>query len=153
MIEELAFQTAGIMPTQTVSNSSRDPIGNDIAQITEEFAKLLIAQITNQDPDKPVDNTEIVTQYSQMLSTLGTIKMHNSFDQFEQVKIGSNVVGKTISFLDPVSPYTYDSQGQRIENTQVGIVTEADFTLETPRIKVSGEDNYVPIANIQKIHN
>jgi len=153
MVEGLNFKVDGIMPVQTVSSASTDPVGNDVVKITEEFAKLLIAQVSNQDPDNPVDNTQIVTQYSQMLATLGTIKMQNSYNQFEQVKIGADSVGKTITYKDPISPYKTDADGNQIPNEKVGIVTEVNFETDTPRIKISGVDTYVPIANILKIHN
>ncbi len=98
MAETMSFQIKDILPQNTQSKTSQDPVGNDIVKITEEFTKLLIAQIQNQDPENTQDITQTITQYSQMLATQGNIKVNNAVTQFGQVNIASNMIGKVIDY-------------------------------------------------------
>lgn len=132
MAETFNFNVAGILPTNTLAKLG-DPIGDDINKTVEEFAKMLIAQITNQDPDKPVELTETITQYSQMLSSLGQIKANNALVQFGQVDISKDIVGKRIAYtkgksVDPVTKKLVDS---KVED----VVTQVDFTGTNPAVK------------------
>ncbi len=150
MADSFNFNVAGILPTNTTSKSA-DPIGDDINKTVEEFAKLLIAQITNQDPDKPAEMTETITQYSQMLSSLGQIKANNALVQFGQVDISQDVVGKKIAYtkgkiVDP-------STGQLVDDRREDVVTEVDFTGTFPAVKVAGSEDKVPVKDIIGIYN
>jgi flagellar hook assembly protein FlgD len=147
MSEPFNFSVAGLLPTNT-KQKSLDPIGDDVNKITEEFAKLLIAQISNQDPDKPAEMTETITQYSQMLSTLGQIKANNALIQFGTVQVGKDVIGKTISFTTGTSV----QDGKQVDNLRTGIVTSVDFSTETPRVYVNGYENAVNVADIRNIY-
>jgi flagellar hook assembly protein FlgD len=147
MSEAFNFNVAGLLPTNT-KTKNLDPIGDDINKITEEFAKLLIAQISNQDPDKPAEMTETISQYSQMLATLGQIKSNNAMVQFGQVQIGKDVVGKTISF----STGTRWENGKQLDNLVTGIVTGVDFSTESPRVYIDGYPTPVDVADIRNIY-
>lgn len=150
MSEAFNFSVAGLLPTNTKQKSA-DPIGDDVNKITEEFAKLLIAQISNQDPDKPPELNEVITQYSQMLATIGQIKANNALVQFGQVEVGNNVIGKTVSFsrgtyTDPITKKIVDDLG-------TGIVTGVDFSLDAPRVMIDGETNPIAVDKIRGIYN
>lgn len=146
MSEAMNFAIAGILPTNTTSKS-KDPVGDDVVKITEEFAKLLIAQISNQDPDKPQDITETVTQYSQMLATLGQVKANNALVQFGQVQIGSDVIGKQIKFREG----TTVMDGKQVDILRSGIVTAVDFSTDAPKIYVEGYPTPVDVKEIRVI--
>lgn len=150
MGEAFNFNVAGILPTNTLSKSG-DPLGDDINKTVEEFAKLLIAQITNQDPDKPVEMTETITQYSQMLSSLGQIKANNALVQFGQVNVSTDIIGKRIAYTKgkTVDPETKQLVDIRVED----VVTEVDFTGTNPAVKVAGSKNTVPVKDIIGIYN
>ncbi|MFN8671877.1 MAG: flagellar hook capping FlgD N-terminal domain-containing protein [Candidatus Sericytochromatia bacterium] len=148
MAETFDFKVAGILPQYSKSKSA-DPIGDDINKIVEEFAKLLIAQISNQDPDKPAENTDVINQYSQMLATLGQVKANKVLEQQAQVQVSYDSVGRTI---------VYKTGQQRNPTTNTledvlerGIVTAVDFSLETPRVYVDGRADAVPVADIRGI--
>lgn len=150
MGEAFNFNVAGILPTNTLAKTG-DPLGDDINKTVEEFAKLLIAQITNQDPDKPVEMTETITQYSQMLSSLGQIKANNALVQFGQVDVSTQIIGKRIAYtkgktVDPVSKQLVDI---RVED----VVTEVDFSGTNPAVRVAGSKDTVPVKDIIGIYN
>lgn len=150
MSEAFNFSVAGLLPRNTKQKSA-DPIGDDVNKITEEFAKLLISQISNQDPDKPPELNEVITQYSSMLATIGQIKANNAMIQFGQVEIGNSVIGKTVSFsrgtyMDPIKKTIVDDLGS-------GVVTGVDFSLDAPRVFISGQTNPVAVEQIRGIMN
>lgn len=150
MSEAFNFSVAGLLPTNTKQKSA-DPIGDDVNKITEEFAKLLIAQISNQDPDKPPELNEVITQYSQMLATIGQIKANNALVQFGQVEVGNNVIGKTVSFSR--GTYTDPKTKKIVDDLGTGIVTGVDFSLDAPRVMIDGETNPIAVDKIRGIYN
>ena len=151
MAETFNFSVQGLLPTNTKAKS-KDPVGNDINAIVTDFAKLLIAQIQNQDPDKPQDITETVTQYSQMLATLGQVKANNATIQFGEIQIGKDSIGKTVSYSlgTAIDPNTR----QLVENLRTGVVTGVDFSGETPSvtIDIDGSAVTVEVDKIRKIY-
>ena len=148
MSETFNFGVAGLLPTNTKTKSA-DPIGDDVNKIVEDFARLMIAQISNQDPDKPQDATETVTQYSQMLATLGQIKANNAVVQFGQVQVGKDVIGKTITYTKGMYQ---NAEGNYVDDLRTGIVTEVDFTGESPAVKLAGSGDKIPVESIRQIY-
>jgi len=147
MSGDFNFAIQALLPTNTKTKNI-DPVGDDVVKITEEFAKLLIAQIQNQDPDNPPDMTEITTQYSQMLATLGQIKANNALLQFGQIQVGTDVVGKTIEYTKG----TTIQNGQVVDILDSGVVTSVDFRTEEPRVFLEGKPEPVAVKDIRHIH-
>lgn len=133
------FSTQSITPGVTgESGKSTQIVDQDPASIIESFAKVLIAQMQNQDPDAPMDPTQIVSQYAQMMSSLGVARMTNHMAHYELVDIARSVVSKKIEYTDKDGA------------VQMGIVEGADYTMDTPHVFVNNE--LVPVKNIQTIH-
>ena len=133
-MSDFDFAIKGILPTS--SSSSAVELKYDGKDITESFAKLLISQISNQDPDSPMDPTAIVSQYATMMSSIGMARMVNDSDHWEQVRIAAGLVNKTVDYKD---------LGGSIAN---GTVTAADFSSNTPTLEIDGSS--IPVANILK---
>ena len=148
MAETMDFKIAGILPTYSKSKNA-DPIGDDINKIVEEFAKLLIAQISNQDPDKPAENTDVINQYSQMLATLGQVKANKVLEQQAVVNIGYDSVGKTVVYKTGQRQNPITNQLEDVLDK--GIVTAVDFTLEKPRIYVEGNPSAIEVGDIKGV--
>ncbi|MEM1146048.1 MAG: flagellar hook capping FlgD N-terminal domain-containing protein, partial [Pseudomonadota bacterium] len=47
---------------------------------SEAFLQLMVAQLENQDPSKPIDNTEFVAQLAQFGTVSGVQELNESFD-------------------------------------------------------------------------
>ena len=95
------------------------------------FLKLLVAQLKYQDPSKPTDSTEMMAQSAQftMVQRLEDMaKASASSLTIEQGMAASNLVGKSISWLD--------TDG----NTRTGTVSSASFGggSSEPVLKVGG---------------
>lgn len=96
--------------------------------ILQDFAKMLITQITNQDPNNPMDPTAIIAQFAQVQSSMGTAKLSEEMNYYFQAKAAMDVVGKTVQLEDPRNP-----------NTKVtGQVQGAEFDGNIPGVIVNG---------------
>ncbi len=92
-----------------ISNSgSFGPSGSSIAGNTDvskdEFLVLLVAQLKNQSPMNPMEGHEFIAQLAQFSSLEQLITINEtSTAMFEnqQLLAGSNLVGKTATYLDP----------------------------------------------------
>jgi len=84
---------------QAEKASKGDELGKD------EFMKLLITQLENQDPLEPQDNTEFIAQLAQFSSLEGITNMSNSLEQFgetlasTQALQASTLVGRQVQVL------------------------------------------------------
>jgi flagellar basal-body rod modification protein FlgD len=114
----------------------------------DEFLKLLIAQLQNQDPTSPQDNGEFVAQLAQFSSLEESQKMTQSFQQFAssfqstQHLQATSLVGRPVHVLSDVTMLTdagavsvvadfdnavqsaslsvYDKQGQLVDKFALG---------------------------------
>ncbi len=73
---------------------------NELGQ--SEFLKLMIAQLNNQDPMKPMKNGDFISQMAQFSAVTGLTKLQESFDslavslQSNQALQASSLVGRTV---------------------------------------------------------
>ncbi len=132
---------------QINTNVSVGSVKNSKSLGKNEFLKLLITQLENQNPLKPMDNTQFISQMAQFTSLEQTTNLANSFDNFEkdfsstmqlqaaslvgkEVSAYSNelnvISGKsgTMSFILPKKAMTYvkifDSKGNVIDIKKLG---------------------------------
>ena len=97
--------TAGTTGTTGTSGTgTTSPTANPAMLDRDAFLKLLVAQLRFQDPNKPMDSAEMVSQsaslsvvdkldqISEVLATSGTTN---------RLSLGSSIIGKQITFADP----------------------------------------------------
>jgi flagellar basal-body rod modification protein FlgD len=90
--------------TGTSGTGTTSPTANPAMLDRDAFLKLLVAQLRFQDPNKPMDSAEMVSQsaslsvvdkldqISEVLATSGTTN---------RLSLGSSIIGKQITFADP----------------------------------------------------
>ncbi len=89
-----AVQNLGF--TQAVSTEPRGELGQG------EFLKLLVTQMTNQDPFKPLESGDFLGQIAQFGTVSGIEDLQSSFSEFassissDQALQGANLVGRTV---------------------------------------------------------
>jgi flagellar basal-body rod modification protein FlgD len=106
-------------PAQTQQLAQQ--LGNNQGLDKNAFLKLLVAQMKNQDPLKPMDNTEFVAQLAQ-------------FSNLEQV-MGIN------SRLD-----TLTVQGQGLQNTEIANLVGKTVTVNGKSVALDGSGSAVPFG-------
>ena len=108
----------------------------------QQFLQLLITQLQNQDPMDPVKQEDSIAQMAQF-STLEGIETLNanfsSFMKLQQLSQGSNLVGKTVEWLD--------KDGVR----QQGVVDSISVKDGVMQLKVG--ESEVPIDNVTAVLN
>lgn len=135
------FSSLGLATSQDLQKDK-----NTLGQ--EQFLELMVAQVRNQDPFKPLENGEFLSQIAQFSQVSGIQDLQNSFSQFAN-SLGSNqalqasaLVGRDvfipgdIATLTPgesfdgvvaipepasdVSVSIYDPSGQLVKTIQLG---------------------------------
>jgi flagellar basal-body rod modification protein FlgD len=90
--------------TGTTTGATTGATTNPAMLDRDAFLKLLVAQLRYQDPNKPMDSAEMVSQSA-------SLSVVDKLDQISQVltdsgvanrlSLGSSLIGKQVSFLDP----------------------------------------------------
>lgn len=108
------------IPQRTTGNSS---LGKD------DFLKLLIAQLQNQDPLNPMEDREFISQMATFSSLEQLMNMTRMFEQFitsqtnTAIIQSSQVIGKEIKYVEYVDKE--DGTKEQVEKT--GIVKAISF--------------------------
>jgi flagellar basal-body rod modification protein FlgD len=85
-------------------NSTQSSGQNGFAALTsQDFLKMLITELQNQDPTQPVSNSELLQQLSQMQALQSNVELKSTLDNFannEQIASGASFLGKVVSGTD-----------------------------------------------------
>ena len=124
-------------PNATTTNQSNPGaiLGKD------DFLKLLVAQMKNQDPMSPQDNTQSIAQMAQFSSLEQMTNLVQSFDQLDQsmtVERGVSFIGKTVSYVA--------ANG----SSQQGIVQSVDLSGDQPTLTIDGATG-IDIASVTQV--
>ncbi|MCR5833050.1 MAG: flagellar biosynthesis protein FlgD [Selenomonadaceae bacterium] len=131
----------------------------------DAFLQLLVAQLQNQDPLEPQDNSSYIAELAQFssleqmtnvadnLKDLGTVV--DNIDTSVLVGQLSGMIGKGIDWVETVE--TADTAGNPVTSSQTlsGVVSGVTIIEGTPRILVEseGEKYHVDIANIGHVYD
>lgn len=91
-----AFDALGLGATTAASSKSRSTLGQ------QDFLSLMTAQLKNQDPTKPMDNNEFMSQMAQFSTVSGINDLNSSFASFasslhsNQALQAAGLVGHTV---------------------------------------------------------
>lgn len=96
----------------------------------QDFLKILVAQLGNQDPLKPMDNQEFVTQLAQFTSLQQTQEMNDKLGQLLTAQASMQSVGLLGKSVD-INTNT---------GTSSGTVTALNFASGEPRLTIKLAD-------------
>lgn len=97
----------------------------------QDFLKILVAQLGNQDPLKPMDNQEFVTQLAQFTSLQQTQEMNDKLGQL----LSAQATTQSVGLLGKTVDITNTSGG-----TSTGSVTALNFASGEPRLTIKLSD-------------
>ncbi len=107
----------------------------------DEFLKLFVAQLQNQDPSSPLEGHEFIAQLAQFSSLEQLTNLNASFGdtlKFQQLSGGSEFIGKKATYVD------LDGGG-----ASEGIIQGA--LIQGDSISVVIDNKEIPIANVTGI--
>jgi len=104
----------------------------------EDFLKLLIGQLQNQDPLNPLDTTQSMAQMTQyaileQLTNLNSTVSAQAANEYDHQAI--SLIGKTITY--------YDAD---LRDSVTGVVEAVRFTSHGPELTVSGRTGVLPVS-------
>lgn len=134
------FAIKSLLPQATGSASSTNVVDQDPAKMAEEFAKMLVAQIQNQDPQNPMDASEIIAQNAQFTASLATVRLANQMAHYSQIASSIQVMGRPAEYIDP-NDFT--------QTPETGVITGADYSTTPPGLIINGK--LIPMDNILRI--
>jgi len=113
------------------SSSSSSKLGAAAGLGKDDFMQLLIAQLKNQDPMKPTDDTQFIAQLAQFSSLEATNKMSDTLEQLSNAQMlgqAAAMIGKTIA-------------AKLTDGTTVtGTVTQVHMVDSKPMVVVNGKE-------------
>lgn len=131
------YSLQSIVPELPVSLRS-DPASQEHPE--EEFIKLMVAQLQNQDPEKPVDGTALISQLTQMESAFAVQRMSFLNQANQQITTSAALLGRSVTLKDPATGAM-----------SVGKVSSIDYTSKEPAIFVNG--SAYPLTAVQQIQS
>ena len=128
----------------TNASTASTPIDKAQQLGKQDFLKLLMAQLQNQDPMKPMDDTQMIAQMAQFSALEATQQLQQTIQQSNNVQTifqAGALIGKYV-------------QANNSDGTNTtGAVTGVDFTstngVVTPTLQVDGKDvDYSAIVKV-----
>jgi flagellar basal-body rod modification protein FlgD len=106
------------------------------------FLKLLVAQLKYQDPSKPVDANQMMSQtatFTQVEKLSALVTAQQSLVSAQHMQTASAMVGRTVAYTT--------SDG----HTGTGVVASATLTGSEPTLKVGNKD--VPLSSVTEVRS
>jgi len=117
---------------------SPTPVSATPAVSKDEFLKLFVAQLKNQSPMDPLKGHEFIAQLAQFSSVEQLTSLNASFAdnlKFQQLTGGSDFIGKTADYVDPV-----------VGGTATGVIQGAKVNGDSISVVIGNQD--IPIGNV-----
>ena len=103
----LNVPSSTLLNSSAASNSSSQASSSKAtgfaALTSQDFLKMLITELKNQDPTQPVSNAELLQQLSQMQALQSNVELNTtlkSFSNDQQISSGASFLGKVVSGTD-----------------------------------------------------
>ncbi len=112
----------------------------------DQFLKLMIAELQNQDPLNPMENSEMLQQLSQMRSIGATDKLTTTLDAVlvgQNLTTASSLIGKEVSALT--------DEGSNVQGVVERVTVVPDEDAGTSSIRIHIGDASISLPNVREI--
>ncbi len=106
----------------------------------DDFLKLLMAQMTHQDPTEPMDNSQFIAQMAQFSSLEQMYNVSNGFNKMASIMQSNEAAGTLGKVVD-----------LDVEGEQVSGVVEGFTRGENPQIQVNG--NFYKMDYVRAVYS
>jgi len=133
-------------PTPTQADPGSKPRKLEDLDI-DEFLKLMITELTNQDPLNPMDNAQLVEQIGQIRNISATTKLSDTLDSVltgQSLTTASSLIGKSVTALNEKN----ENVAGVVDRVSVE-VDENDNSKRTFRVHIG--DDRVDLKNVREI--
>jgi len=92
---------------------------------TDFYLKMLIAELQNQDPEAPMDSTDMVTQMSQLATVDGMNKLSIGFSEMlalQRLFGGVDLVGRQVEYMQNGVSYQGAVESMRIDGDSLTLL-------------------------------
>lgn len=134
------MSTVSSVNGSTTSSSSVPSAPASTGLGTNDFLKLLVAQLKNQNPMNPTSGTEFLAQTAQFTVVEKLTEMNKQYSDL----ISSQRAVEATSFIGHSVAYV-DDQG----NSVVGLVSSVSFAASGPMLRIGKTD--VPLASVSAV--
>ena len=126
------MQVNGVSSTAPVSSGGAASVAKAVSNAldSDQFMQILLAQMTHQNPLEPMDNAEMMTQFSQLNSLQELREIHTGVDQLaasNRVVYLTSLIGKSVKVNSP--------DGKIIDGVVEEVITEKG----NPQLLVDGQ--------------
>lgn len=130
-VNSVAYGTTASSPANPFTDATREP-NSDLGK--DAFLKILITQLSNQDPLDPLKDKDFIAQMAQFSTLEQMTNMNKSIEQMAALNKASAVsyIGRVIEYTDDDGLPAYSQVGYvRFENGKVILnTTDGDVPLE-----------------------
>jgi len=126
------MQVNGISGTNPIAANSPNNVSHTVGNVLDssQFMEILMAQLTHQNPLEPMNNAEMMSQFSQLNSLQELRDIHTAMDKLSasnQVIYLASLIGKTVKVNRP--------DGNVLEGVVEEVITEKD----NPQLRIGTE--------------
>ncbi len=121
----MAVESIGTVTSNAAADTKQLGIGQ------EDFLKILLTQLTYQDPLKPMDNQEFIAQMAQFTSLEQTRQLNDGLESLLKIQSATQsvgLIGKTVEV-------------RTASGSEVGEVTTVSFQNGSPAFVVKTQNN------------
>jgi flagellar basal-body rod modification protein FlgD len=134
----MAISTVRSAYSSTPPNTVKAAANGGFDLKSEDFIKMMITQLQNQDPLEPAKNEELLAQMSQIGQLQSQTQLQESLKGLvlqNQIGAAGNLIGKTIEGLDDHNVKTKGLVNSvRVSNEQVYLELDNGKTLQLARV-------------------
>jgi flagellar basal-body rod modification protein FlgD len=131
-----AANTVVVPSSSTSATSKTDTTGMPGSNLgKQDFLKLLMAQLQNQDPLKPMDDSQMIAQMAQFSALESTQNLTSVIQQssnMQTVTQAGALIGKYIQ--------AQQADGSTIDGAVSGVTFQSTNGMEAPTLIVNGKD-------------
>lgn len=114
----------------------------------DQFLQLMIAELQNQDPLNPMDNSELIQQVNQIRQIGSTNQL---VDTLQDVQIGQQLATASAMIGKRIEALTDD--GKNLSGVVDRVTVEVDNEKETRTLRVKIGDKSVKLENVRTVES